>query len=139
MDPITRAMRLFFDDAEAFWHAHPGRLLVIIAAEGQRALVAQALWPRELAPDGRRPIVVFDEPLTATGTYSHGFADAITEQHALIRAALAEDGAELPPFAGEHGTRPSGAVECAVLAIKRARLLADPRGGFVVAGGEPQS
>jgi hypothetical protein len=76
MDPITRAMHTFIDEAEAFWRAHPYRLLPLAAREDQREDMVQALRLYEAKPENRRPFVVFRAPFEATIPY---FC-ALTEQ-----------------------------------------------------------
>jgi hypothetical protein len=134
MDVINTAVRQFFADIGAFWLAHPGRVLPIIATDEQRALAAQALCLREIAPDNRRAYFVFHERFTTSSSYFYGLAEAIAEQYERLRVALANDGVELPPFAGEPSTLPSGAVEYAAHAMERAaQLLEDRLDGIVVA------
>jgi hypothetical protein len=134
MDPITRAMRQLGADAEAFWREHPGRLLPLIAAEDERQHVVQALRLRENAADNRRPFVVYEAPFVATATYFPQLAKQIAEDYELLRTGLAEEGVELPPFASDEGTVPSGTIKRAALAMDRAaRLLGERFEGLVVA------
>lgn len=134
MDPINKAVRQFFADIEAYWLAHPGHVLPIIATDDQRAFVAQALSLREMEPDNERAYFVFHERFTSASSYFYGLAKAITEQYELLRTALAQDGVELPPFAGAPSTMPSGPVEYAARVMERAaQLFGDRLDGIVVA------
>ena len=135
MDPITHAMQQFGDDAEAFWHANPHRVLPLLAHEDQREDVVQALRLCESRPENRRPFVVFRAPFEATSAYFSALAEQIAGDYERVRVGAAEEGVELPTFAsGDDGTVPSGALKRAALAMnKAARLLADPFTGIVVA------
>jgi tetratricopeptide (TPR) repeat protein len=135
MDPITRAMQQFGDDAEAFWRQSPHGLLPLRAHEDQRADVVQALRFYEGRPDNRRPFVVFCRPFEAPSTYFSALAEQIAGDYERVRVGVSEEGVELPAFTtGDDGTVPSGALKRAALAMnKAARLLGDPFAGIVVA------
>lgn len=134
MDPITRAMARFASDAEAFWRAHPGRLLPLVAGDDDRAWVLQALRLREAAPDNRRPFVIHEPPFEATSTYFAALAEHIAEHYERVREGVVEEGVELPPFASDEGTVPSGALKRAAIAADRAaRLLGEGFDGIVIA------
>jgi hypothetical protein len=134
MDPIKRAILEFTASAEAFWRTRPGRLLPLIAAEDDRQLVVQALRLREHAADNRRPLVVYEAPFVSAETYFPGLADALARHYELVRQGAAEEGVELPPFAGDDGTVPSGVLKRAAIAMNRAaHLLGEGFDGIVIA------
>jgi tetratricopeptide (TPR) repeat protein len=134
MDPMMRAMQQLTAEAEAFWRAHPGQVLPLVAGEEQRADVVAALRLREAAPDNRRPIVVFEAPFASADAYFAALAEHVAAHYERVRAGAAEEGVALPAFDSDDGMVPSGALERAALAVDRAaRLLGEGFDGLVVA------
>lgn len=135
MDPITRAMQKLIDEAEAFWRAHPSRLLPLFAAEDQREDVVQALRRHEATPENRRPLVVFRAPFEAAPAYFSALAEQIAGDYERVREGVAREGVELPAFvADDLDTAPKGALSRAVLAMHTAaRLLGERFDGITVA------
>jgi hypothetical protein len=135
MDPIKRAMTRLADDAEAFWRAHPGRLLALVAAEDDRREVVATLRSRERAADNRRPFVVYEAPFVEEKTYFPGLVEALGRHYEAVRQGVATEGVALPPFAGNDGTVPSGVLsEGAAMAMGRAaHLLGEGFDGIAVA------
>lgn len=130
MDPITRATQGFAADVEAFWRAHPGRLLPLIAEEEDRALVVQALRLREAAPDNRRPIVVHEEPFATADVYFARLAEHVAEHYEAVREGVAAEGVALGAFEETSGPP----MERAAMALERAaHLLGEGFDGLVVA------
>ena len=109
MDPIIRAMQRLADDAEAFWAAHPNRLLPLLADEDQQADVVQALRLYEARPENRRPVVVLRAPFEVASRYVEALAEQIAGDYERVRQGAGEEGAPLPPFWGDEDTVPSGA------------------------------
>src|SRR5277367_1559635 len=134
MDPITRAMHQLADDAEAFWRAHPTRMLPLLAGEDQREDVVQALRVYEARPENRRPFVVFRAPFEEASAYFSSLAEQIAGDHERVREGAAKEGVALPSFAGDYSTAPSSALTSAALAMDQAaRFLGKRFDGIVVA------
>ena len=135
MDPIIRAMQRLADDAEAFWAAHPNRLLPLLADEDQQADVVQALRLYEARPENRRPVVVLLAPFEVASRYVEALAEQIAGDYERVRRGAGEEGVELPPFWGDEDTVPSGAFsKRAVLAMNRAAArLGERFDGIVIA------
>lgn len=130
MDPITRATQGFAADVAAFWRAHPGRLLPLIAEEEDRALVVQALRLRETSPDNRRPIVVHEEPFATADVYFARLAEHVAEHYEAVREGVAAEGVALGAFEETSGPP----MDRAAMAIERAaHLLGEGFDGLVVA------
>lgn len=130
MDPITRAARTFLAEAEAFWRSGRGHLLPVIAAPSERVEVVKTLRLKELAPDNRRPLFLYEEPFTDPRTYDEGLACAIAEGYELIRLGAEEEGVSLPAFAPEGALADAparGPLERAMRALERAAALLGTR------------
>ena len=97
IDPITHAMPQLGDDAEAFWHANPHRVLPLLAQEDQREDVVQALRLYEGRPENRRPFVVFGAPFEATSAYFSALASRSPATTSACAWARPRRGSSCPP------------------------------------------
>ena len=116
MDPITRAAKVFFAEAKAFWRARPGHVLPIIAEPSERGELLKALLLAELAPENRRPLVLYEAPFVEPSAYFTGLVRAIEVQYEEIRKGVAEEGVVLPSFSG--AAMMLDPVESAILAAE---------------------
>jgi hypothetical protein len=125
MDPIMRAALVFLDEAETFWQEHPGRVLPLVADASDRGEVVSALRLAELAPDNRRPLVVYEAAFADTGLYFIGLSAAVACGYEAVRRGVAEEGVELPAFT--MNPIALGPLERAALAMERAAVLLGER------------
>jgi hypothetical protein len=128
VDPILRAASEFSAEAEAFWRADPGRVLPMVAGEGERGEIVKALRLQELALGNRRPLFLHEEPFKGPRAYFDGLTDAIRQDYAKIREGVAEEGVTLPlfPAISRGAPRTSDPMERAVFtAALAAGLLGD--------------
>jgi tetratricopeptide (TPR) repeat protein len=135
MDPITRSMHHFADQAEAFWRAHPRRLLPLAARENRREDMVQALRLYEARAENRRPFIVFRAPFELTSSYFSALTEQIARDYERVRTGVIGEGIDLPAFlTGDDGAAPSGALKRAALAMHNAsHLLGKHFAGIVIA------
>jgi len=134
MDPLMRAMRKLGADIEALSRARPGSVLPILAESSERDTIVKALRLRELAPDNRRPLFLFEASFTSPAAYFTELSASIARDYELLRAGVAEEGVPLPPFPTELPRSPLHALPGAVITMHRAaELLGEQFEGAVFA------
>ena len=129
MDPIMKATKSFLVEMDALWKRGPGPALRMVADADDRGAVIKALRLAELSPENKRPLFLHEAPFIEQGAYFAGLAGAIDADYAALRAGIAGEGVQLPPFlstssAGESRYLPMGR---ALRAVERASVLLGPR------------
>lgn len=125
MDPIMNATRSFLAEMDAHWKRGPGHAVRMVAEPADRGAVIKALRLRELSPENKRPLFLYEAPFLEPATYFAGLAEAVEADYLALRAGVGGEGVILPPFfsmsgAGESRYMP---MERALRAVDRASVL----------------
>jgi tetratricopeptide (TPR) repeat protein len=125
MDPITRVSKLFLAEAETFWRTGHGRVLPMIAEPSDRGELVKTLRVREIAPDNRWPLFLYEEPFVNPARYFNRLAGLIERDYERVRGGIGKDGLVLPPFAVPREARDDRGqpLARAVWAVERAAAL----------------
>jgi tetratricopeptide (TPR) repeat protein len=136
VDPITRASRVFLEEAAAFWRAGRGPILPMVAGASARPDLVKTLRLAELAKENRRPLFLYEEPFTTAYAYGNGLAGAIAADYEAVRAGAEDESVALPLFTAP-GVEPPGAdaprARMAWAIERAAALLAERLDGVLVA------
>src|SRR5262249_52478647 len=96
MDPITRASKVFLNEATAHWKARRGHVLFMEAEPSARGDLVKTLRLAEWDPACRRPLFLFVEAFTSAARYFAALSDKLVQDYAELQRGAAEDGVRLP-------------------------------------------
>ena len=120
MDPITLAARRFMAEIDAFWKEAPARsVLRLVSDKSHLRDLQKTLRLRELDPNCRRPLALYEASFENAGAYFAGLARQVADDYEAVRAGAAEEGVDLPALA------PSVMAENADAASRAAAVVAE--------------